>query len=181
METPVHGTGQGSCSSPALWLLISSLLMDILEKTANGMEIIDVNNKYKLKQWIEGFVDDTSIIVNIDFASQCIKNIINKLDFDGTTWAGLEVSGGKLELLKCFYYVLTWKWEPNGDAIAQTKSEQGMVELNLNKENSEYGKLDQREVSESHKTLGTYKCIDGNEQDHKEYIKKEYKIWKFSV
>jgi rhamnose utilization protein RhaD (predicted bifunctional aldolase and dehydrogenase) len=27
-ETLVHGTGQGSCASPSLWLLISSILMD---------------------------------------------------------------------------------------------------------------------------------------------------------
>jgi hypothetical protein len=28
-STPIHGTGQGSCSSPALWLMNSSFLMDI--------------------------------------------------------------------------------------------------------------------------------------------------------
>jgi hypothetical protein len=27
-ETPVHGTGQGSCASPSIWLLISSILME---------------------------------------------------------------------------------------------------------------------------------------------------------
>jgi hypothetical protein len=29
-KTPIHGTGQGSCASPAIWLLVSSLLMDCL-------------------------------------------------------------------------------------------------------------------------------------------------------
>jgi hypothetical protein len=29
-ETPIHGTGQGSCASPAIWLLVSSILIDCL-------------------------------------------------------------------------------------------------------------------------------------------------------
>jgi hypothetical protein len=35
--TPIHGTGQGSCASPAIWLLVSSLLMDCLFKIWHGM------------------------------------------------------------------------------------------------------------------------------------------------
>jgi retron-type reverse transcriptase len=31
-ETPIHGTGQGSCSSPALWLMISRFLVEIFNK-----------------------------------------------------------------------------------------------------------------------------------------------------
>jgi hypothetical protein len=33
-DTPIHGTGRGSCSSPAIWLLVSSFLMDIFDKKA---------------------------------------------------------------------------------------------------------------------------------------------------
>jgi hypothetical protein len=32
-ENPTHRTGQGSCARPAIWLLISSLLTDLIEKT----------------------------------------------------------------------------------------------------------------------------------------------------
>jgi hypothetical protein len=41
--TPVHGTGQGSCASPCIWLLISSILMECLEKTSTGMTMVDVD------------------------------------------------------------------------------------------------------------------------------------------
>jgi hypothetical protein len=40
--TPIHRTGQGSCASPAIWLLISSFLMNLLEKKANGMTMYDI-------------------------------------------------------------------------------------------------------------------------------------------
>jgi Reverse transcriptase (RNA-dependent DNA polymerase) len=44
-QQPIHGTGQGSCSSPAIWLLISSFIMDLLEKNAHGIKMYDINKK----------------------------------------------------------------------------------------------------------------------------------------
>ena len=41
-NTPIYGTGQGSCASPAIWLFISSFLMMILEKEAQGMKMQDI-------------------------------------------------------------------------------------------------------------------------------------------
>jgi hypothetical protein len=40
--TPIHGTGQGSCASPAIWLLISSILIDCLSTLGGGMTMTDV-------------------------------------------------------------------------------------------------------------------------------------------
>jgi hypothetical protein len=65
METPIHGTGQGSCASPAIWLLVSSLLMDCLYTLGNGMTIKDVLGQRTLWQMIDGFVDDTSLFTNL--------------------------------------------------------------------------------------------------------------------
>jgi hypothetical protein len=33
-ESPINGTGQESCSSPAIWLMVSSFVMDILQANA---------------------------------------------------------------------------------------------------------------------------------------------------
>jgi hypothetical protein len=41
-QTPIHGTGQGSCASPAIWLMISSVLMNILQKNYIGMTMKDI-------------------------------------------------------------------------------------------------------------------------------------------
>jgi hypothetical protein len=167
IENPIHGTGQGSCSSPALWLLISSLLMDLLERKSKGMTMIDVNNKFEIKKWIEGFVDDTSIFTNIDFISQCAQTLVQHLQEDGCEWAGLlEASGGKLELTKCFYYMLTWTWNDKGEPIPQTIQQQNVQnKVTLSNLSGDPVTIQQKEVEQSHKTLGTYKCIDGNETE----------------
>jgi hypothetical protein len=72
-KTPIHGTGQGSCASHAIWLLISSTLMNCLAELAGGMTMADaINQEKNLIQWIDGFVDDTSLFTNIDrFSKNC--------------------------------------------------------------------------------------------------------------
>jgi hypothetical protein len=41
-KEPIHGTGQGSCASPAIWLFISSFIMNILQDYATGMQMVDI-------------------------------------------------------------------------------------------------------------------------------------------
>jgi Reverse transcriptase (RNA-dependent DNA polymerase) len=80
-ETPIHGTGQGSCASPAIWLLVSNFLMTLLAKIANGMRIEDiVKNNTSVIQIILAFVDDTSIFTNDD--SDDIQKLKQKLQQD---------------------------------------------------------------------------------------------------
>jgi hypothetical protein len=47
IDSSIHGTGQGSCASPDLWLLISSTLMNCLAELAGGMTMADAVDKNK--------------------------------------------------------------------------------------------------------------------------------------
>jgi hypothetical protein len=136
-------------------------------------------------QIIEGFVDGTSIFTNND--NNNLQSLRDKLEHDGTWWAGLlESSGGKLELTKCFYYLLSWKWDSKGNPIAEMAEEQttinGITKISLNKNNNEPVKLEQKEIDISHKTLGTYKCLMGKEEDHKKFLtEKSDKLAKLTI
>jgi hypothetical protein len=179
--TPIHGTGQGSCASPAIWLMISSILMQILTRNSFGMTMLDVK-KYKeeICQIIEGYVNDTPIFTNDN--GENIATIIEKLESDGTWWAGLlNSSGGGLELTKCFYYLLSWKWDYKGNPIPETNEEQLSKRIEpricLDKTSEQPTFLEQKEVTQSHKTLGTYKCLVGTEEDHVSYLTKKVTSW----
>jgi ribonuclease HI len=182
--TPIHGTGQGSCASPAIWLLISSILMDCLSELGGGMTMLDVHNNNALQQWIDGFVDDTSLFTNI---SQFTDNpeliqITNQLTGDMIIWKDLlEASGGKLELSKCFYYILSWQFDDEGNASPMTISEQRVHHVNqieIPDTNGSQTFIQQKEVNKAHKTLGCYKAIDGNEKEQISYLQTKSK--KFS-
>jgi hypothetical protein len=124
LDTPVHGTGQGSCASLAIWLLISSFIMDLLEQYANGMELHDIEKRSKIIQrWIDGFVDDNSIFTNLPFGNNNLILLLEKAQHDAQTWEGLlSATGGELKLSKCFYYVLSWKWTKIGSPVPETPS-----------------------------------------------------------
>lgn len=97
--TPIHGTGQGSCASPLIWLMISSILMDCLAQIGGGMTMQDVIDEQLIQQWIDGFVDDTSIFSSLLSGTQdSISQLQAKLCRDMTKWKELlEASRGKLE------------------------------------------------------------------------------------
>jgi hypothetical protein len=134
--TPIHGTGQGSCASPAIWLLVSSLLMDCLFQLGNCMTIKDVVGRRTLRQLIDGFVDDTSLFTNLlnsIIESNDIKELTSRLRHDMIAWKEFLVAlGGKLELTKCFYYILTWKFDSKINPIPTTISDQGQVANQIN-------------------------------------------------
>jgi hypothetical protein len=64
-DTPVHVTGQGSCASPLIWLRISSILMDCLKELAGGMWMTNPNDMIMIQQWIDGFMNNTSLFSNL--------------------------------------------------------------------------------------------------------------------
>jgi hypothetical protein len=94
---------------------------------------------------------------------------------DGYLWKKLlEASGGKLELSKCFFYLLTWKWDNKGNAIPDSQQCRTQIQTNdnnnLNERIQEELDIDQKDIQKSHKTLGTIKNITGNETDHYLYL-----------
>jgi hypothetical protein len=169
--TPVHGSGQGSCASPCLWLLISSILMDCLAELGTGMTMADVTTLQTIQQWIEGFVDDTSLFANTIPFKDNLPDLKTNLAHDMQLWASLlEATGGKLELSKCFYYILSWKFDHNGKPIPMNISEQSQFVSPITVKDSATGmdiEIRQSEVNTSHRTLGVWKTMVGDESDHR--------------
>ena len=173
---PIYGSGQGSSSSPALWLLISSTLMKCFDQLTPGMTMYPIQNKAEqLHSNIDGFVDDTSLFVNLTKNQTRPQQLLESLESITQGWSDLlYASGGKLELPKCFYYAIKWKFSNDGDPIPITLT-------NLNTKDSSVHILDpdsitpiaiaEREPNQAHKTLGVFKTLTGCEKVHLEYIK----------
>jgi hypothetical protein len=177
-ETPVHGTGQGSFASPAIWLLSSSIIMDCLAQIAGGMTLKDVFGNLTIQPWIDGFVDDTSLFANllrIICNSNDIKKITAQLHLDMIAWKDLhETSGGKLALTKFFYDILTWKFDVKGNLIPTAVEEQRQVSEPITIPNASTPTeilITHKDVSVPHKTLGCFKSIQGNDEAEMDYVK----------
>jgi hypothetical protein len=119
------------------------------------------NDSITIQQWIDGFVDDTSLFSNLigtEHNTNDITLLHQKLSQDLIEWKELlEASGGKLELSKCFYYVLSWKFNEMGDAIPTSIKEQQLecphIVVSDRTTNSKIT-INQKEITENHPTLG---------------------------
>jgi hypothetical protein len=177
IDTPLHGSGQGSGSASTLWLFISSIIMTIYQDLAAGMQMTNSDITENLQQWIDGYVDDTSIFTSINEQEQVptAQTIALQLvQQDACIWEQLlAATGGKLELTKCFYYILLWKFDEEG--VPSHTSKQELEEAGVTIAIQEKGKdqpteINHNDCNTAHQTLGVYKTITGNQSEQKKQI-----------
>ena len=119
----LHGPGQGARESPALWLIISTMLMQLLHQKSDGISFQDPEQIMETMRRMDAFVDDTTAWVNFFLESfdnniATIDKIAVSLQQTAQWWEELlTATGGKLELDKCFYYIINWTFNKRGDAF----------------------------------------------------------------
>jgi hypothetical protein len=113
-ERVLYGSGQGSSSSPPLWMAISIILFPTLEvQMGIGATYLCLQSTLTTNHTTEAFVDDSTNFINSatkenqDTADQ----LYLKLHLQNKEWERiLSASGGKLELLQCLVYIVVYDW-----------------------------------------------------------------------
>jgi hypothetical protein len=156
-DQPIHGTGQGSCASPAVWLIICSTLFDCHQKASHGAEYFTPDDTIKIKLSMAGFVDDTKGQINDMRNTKPMTNemLMSRMQDDAQLWGDLlHVSGGALEIPKCNYYIMKWKFDDKG---APELDKTVKMKMQLAAGDGTKVTLTNDSVGEAHKTLGTWK------------------------
>lgn len=126
----LYGPEQGSTIGPILWLLCFLLKYRSLSSSTVGMEFSSVDRTIHAKSKGAAFVDDTGLGCNVSPQSYLDKvlgqqsheaRIVQNLQKLSQEWERLLYStGGALNLSKCFWYLLSWRWS-NGMPTIVTK------------------------------------------------------------
>ena len=109
-KKPLLGIGQGNGGGPAIWLAHLTVMFTALSAVCKGFSTKCIQSKRKIRTVGTGYVDDVTLMVTTkksdDQTEVSVKKRVKKI---AKTWEKLlYITGGKLELSKCFWIPITW-------------------------------------------------------------------------
>jgi hypothetical protein len=160
-EKPIYGTGQGSGNSPMIWCFISSLLFDCYDTLSYAATYCHPDRTQPLSVSMIGFVDDCNGQVN-SFNEhndlEALQRLVEKAKINANVWSQLlTATGGALELTKCSYHVLFWKFSIKGAPVLSNINSEILPLQVTDSSTAEPQTLKYLPPSVAHKTLGHYK------------------------
>jgi exonuclease III len=174
-EIPIYGTGQGSGNSPMIWCFLSSLLYDCYDLQAHPALYCNPDWTNPCQVSMVGFVDDSNGQVNSFYEDDTTANLqstVHKAKTNATIWSHLlQATGGALELSKCSYHVLYWKFSSQGaPVLCNIQSEIPALEVPDPITNTSET-LEYLPPTKAHKTLGHFKEPSGLHKEQYRQLK----------
>jgi hypothetical protein len=129
---PLFGTGQGSGASPAVWLSLVVILLQTMDRLIpDRMNFTPISGaRPHSPRLSDAFVDDTSMGFTSTDENTTVNDLIEKLEHIAQTWEHLLfLSGGKLNLSKCSWFVIKWEWEKGRPVIRPITSSDRELQL----------------------------------------------------
>ena len=176
-DMPIFGTGQGSGNSPMIWLFLVCVLFVIFEKLARQAKYCNPDRTNEITLAMIGFVDDSNG-QNNNFQSPqteaALEQLMQDAKHNATVWAILlGITGGALELSKCSFHVVFWRFSVQGAPVLMNmKSELPPLTVNDPITNDEH-LLEYLHPYAAHKTLGCYKEPAGIQVKQFEQLKEK--------
>jgi len=149
----LYGPGQGSTIGPFLWLLCFILIFMSLGNQVSRITIRPVHNPTTICFVGEAFVDNTGLGTNEgDSHSQLVTNLQNLAQ----RWEKLLYStGGALNLSKCFWFLLSWRWLNGRPVIHTSTTAPGTLQM-TSEGHQELHIIPRIEATDSFRMLGVH-------------------------
>jgi hypothetical protein len=185
-EQPTHGPGQGSRQASALWMVVSCLLFNAMYEHCHGASFCNPTDTIIHRRTSDGFVDDVTHFFNLGMKYSLqntvqVTDIIKGLEREGQSWERfLWTTGGKLELSKCLYYILFYRFDPDGTPRMESATNMDSEHVYLTSGTSiTKNPIDHRDNKEAHRTLGIWPTPEGNQtKQHQESLEKSRRFAK---
>jgi hypothetical protein len=152
----VFGVLQGSGAAPAVWLAASIVLIRAYNKLFSTNGIPNPISSAFLTKIIDTFVDDTDLWDVLHGIPTTAAQAMTRMQIRAQTWERLMFSsGGKLNLGKCFWYFIAWKWTDGILSIRTINDYPGELQI-LSGSNPTPVTIDRIEASSALETLGLF-------------------------
>ena len=155
-ENYPQGVLQGNAAGPTIWVLVSSIIFDILHKRGLSVEFCTSLSKQVFKLVGFAYVDDCDLIqsgTNPIHVLESMQQLINN-------WSSLmEVTGGVISVDKSWFYLIDYVWA-RGKWVA--KDVESDLDLVATSPDGHQISLKRLHSSESSNMLGVWFTPNGN-------------------
>jgi Reverse transcriptase (RNA-dependent DNA polymerase) len=164
---PRLGTGQGSGTSPVVWLTLVVLLLHTLDRLVpDRMHFESLSGARTHSRTADAFVDDTSIGFTSSSDEKPYENLIARLQTVAQTLEHLlHLSGWKLNLNKCSWYIVRLDWNKGRPILRKALPSDAQLTL-CQGNNADPAPIPQRSPEMSSKMLGVHLNPLGDFSDH---------------
>ena len=158
----LYGIGQGNGGGPAMWISHLTVMFAALSSVCLGVVMTCVEGIRKIATVGTGYVDDVTLGLSLQKKQrQTEKQVLIQIQRMSQLWETLlYITGGRLELSKCFWVPITWKWY-NGKVTLVQKKSKGEVLYLRESETKEMIEIPRKLGSDVEKRLGVYHSCDG--------------------
>ena len=123
----LHGIGQGNGGGPAIWVAHLTVMFTAISAICTGFSTSCVQKETTISTVGTGYVDDVTLGMSIpkkkEQTYEMVRRQIKKM---GQIWEQLlYISGGRLELNKCFWVPIVWKWKNGKPVMMKQKQHRG--------------------------------------------------------
>jgi hypothetical protein len=140
-EKPLYGPGQGFTCGPTFWLIIYWLIVESIYPNMTTAKFLSACRAVFLEVFGTSFVDDTGLAVSSAYQwdpllpsseiTICnINTVVSQLQALAQHWEWLLFStGGAINLLKSFWYLMSWNWQTGIPRLLSTDKSPAQLQM----------------------------------------------------
>ena len=158
----LHGIGQGNGGGPAMWIAHLTVMFHALSSVCVGFAVQCVQGIQSMCTVGTGYVDDVTLGLSVPRDQPQTEHMIYKhIQRMSQLWEHLlYITGGRLELSKCFWIPISWKWTAGQPRLVSKK----VLRRNLllrESESRDLIEIPRKTGKDTEKRLGVWSSCDG--------------------
>jgi hypothetical protein len=172
LAEPYQGVGQGNGAGPAIWAVISTVVISMMSTAGHGFHIISAITATLVTMVCYAFVDDTDVVQSACNVIQPGEEVVPQMQSSVDRWeGGLRATGGALVPAKSHWYLIDFKW--TGKLWKYRSIEEMPGELSILDTTGQRVTLNRHEPKVATETLGVWQAMDGNNKEQIAQLKKK--------
>eukprot|EP00956_Cyclotella_meneghiniana_P010715 scaffold14988_cov36-Cyclotella_meneghiniana.AAC.2 len=173
-----QGLMQGNGAAPAGWAVVSITIIQAHKEEGHGATFLCPITKYRHHAAGILYVDDTDL-VHLNLAEEeSVAEAHAALQRAVYSWSDLLIAtGGALKPEKCFYYLISFKWDRKGKVVYEDNEKNPAYSLRVKLPSGETEKITHLSADKELVTLGVPSCPSGKSEPSMALMKEKALEW----